>query len=138
MNINPLRPRGAIVARPMLPATAMTENLRHDAYEFVRMHFRDDGRPYSAATHNHVLERTTAFLMQQADISAGAAALIAGHAICEYVSSHARVSIDIDRSTAFGIVVTDKTTGTTRLVSAFEISQLFAAQAILTAVPTPH
>ncbi|MNW03264.1 hypothetical protein D3C71_1991710 [compost metagenome] len=76
--------------------------------------------------------------MQLADVSASAAGLIAGHAICEYLSTQARVSIDIDRSTTFGVMVTDKATGNTRLVSAFEIGQLFAAQAILTAAPAPH
>lgn len=137
MKPQPQRQPGGMLSR--LPATMPNaETLSFEAYEFVRIHFREDGRPYSATTQNHVLERVVAFLMQQSDISAGAAALIAGHAICEYLSTQARVSIDIDRSTAFGVTVTDQRTGTARLISAFEIGQLLDAQAILTASPAPH
>jgi hypothetical protein len=139
MNVQPLRPSAAIIARQQLHAGGSTHDaVRADAYEFVRLHFRTDGRPYGAIDRNRLLERVTAFLMQRADISTDTASTLAAQAICEYVSTQARVAIDIDRSTAFGIVVVDRATNTTRIVSAFEISQLLAAQALLTESPAPH
>jgi hypothetical protein len=139
MNVQPLRPSAAIVPRRLShSAVPLHDDLRAEAYEFVRLHFRDDGRPYAAVDNNRLLERATAFLMQRAEVSTDTASTLAAQAICEYVSTRARVAIDIDRSTAFGIVVIDRATNTTRIVSAFEISQLLAAQALLAEAPAPH
>ncbi|AOB29895.1 hypothetical protein AKI39_03110 [Bordetella sp. H567] len=139
MNVQPLRQRAAIVPGPLSHSCIPSQDeLRAEAYEFVRLHFRADGRPYAAMDKNLLLERVTAFLMQRAEVSADTASTLAAHAICEYLSTQARVAIDIDRSTAYGIVVIDRATNSKRIVSAFEISQLLTAQALLAGTATPH
>lgn len=126
------RPRG-IVARPLGDACT-TDTLRVDAYEFVVLHYRDDGRPWAAAECNHLMERAVAFLMQRAPISQRRAETIAAQAICEYQCHEAKVSIDVDSSTAFCVVVVDRATNKRRAVSAFEIAELLTDRALATAL----
>jgi hypothetical protein len=81
-----------------------------------------------------LLERTIAFLMQLAPISQGRAETIAAQAICEYQCHEAKVSIDVDSSTAFCVFVVDRSSGTRRAVSAFEIAELLADRQLATAL----
>jgi hypothetical protein len=83
--------------------------------------------PVPGRMQNQILERCIAHLMALCNCSRRTAETVAAQVIAEQTSRHARVSFDMDRSTSHALFVRDRSTDTTRVISAAELVQLLSA-----------
>lgn len=115
-----------IQSQPILfPADHSRDFIADQAHQFLRLEL-DNGATTPSLRDNRLLARCVSQLMAICYCTQRTAETHAAQAIAELASERCSVRLDIDRSTAYCLVMTDSATGHTRAVSAAEIQQILA------------